>query len=70
MDVNRFGIGDAMVWKLVLPPPPPMKTRTDLGSLDLSWHSVSPPPTYVGVGVWRLIAVSPRYTVSFSLLFP
>ena len=43
MDVNRFDIGDAMVWKLVLPPPPPMKTRTDLGTLDFNWHRVSPP---------------------------
>ena len=41
-----------------------MKVQTDLGTWDLSWSGVAPPPlrTYVGAGVWRLIAVSPKDT--------
>ena len=65
-----------------------MEICSDLGTLDLSWSGVTPPPqwkfwqilalrfelvwsnppppTYVGAGVWRLIAVSPKDTVSFT----
>ena len=50
-------------------PPVKMKIWADLGTLDLSWSGVSPSPlwTYVGAGVWRLIAESPKDTVSFWL---
>ena len=50
-------------------PPPPSEN----GNLVRTWHfgfelglKYPPPPmTYVGAGVWRLIAVSPKDTVSF-----
>ena len=46
-------------------PPPSLKMKiwTDLGTWDLSSSGVHA-PTYVGAGVWRLIAVSPKDTVS------
>ena len=46
-----------------LPPSSPrkMKSWADLGIWDLSWSGV-------GAGVWRLIAVSPKDTVSFHIL--
>ena len=50
--------------------PPPLSLEMEiwagLGTLDLSWSGVPPPPrTYVGAGVWRLIAASPKGIVSF-----
>ena len=42
-----------------------MEIWAGLGTLALSWSGVSPPGTNVGADVWRLIAVSPKDTVSF-----
>ena len=44
-----------LVWST--PPPPKMKIWADLGTLSLSWS---------GARMWRLIAVSPVDTISFS----
>ena len=45
-----------------------MKIWADLGTLDLSWSGVPPPPSYVGAGVWRLITVSLKDTVLFTTI--
>ena len=50
---------------------PHMKISAGLGTLDLSWSGVPPPPPEnenLGGGVWRLIAVSLKDTGSFFKL--
>ena len=67
----KFGQDLALgIWVgMEYPPPAKMKTWPDWGTLDLSLSRVNPPPhprTYVvGAGVWRLIVVFPKDTVSF-----
>ena len=55
-------------WSGLSPPPPHENEK-----LDTSWHlgfelgwSIHP-PTYAGAGVWRLIAVFPKHTISFVI---
>ena len=57
-------------WSGVPPTPPPENenlVRTWHFAFELVWSTTTPQPrTYVGAGVWRLIAVFPKDTVSFS----
>ena len=62
--------GFELVQNTRVTPPPKMKTWPDWGTLDLGWSRGHPPPmTNVGAGVWRLIAVSPKNTVSFNIVW-
>ena len=45
-----------------------MKIWAALGTLSLSWSGEYPHPLFHGARMWRLIAVSPVDTISFSLL--
>ena len=53
------------------PPHPPRKCRFGQIVALWVWVRLGPPPpllpTYVGAGVWRLIALSPKDTVSFFI---
>ena len=57
-----------LVWRVPPPHPPKMKIWADLGTLSLSWSGEYPHPLFHGARMWRLIAVSPVDTISFSLL--